>query len=452
MDIWRHRKNIAAGVCCVILAAALLIIYTDVYKEFPGYSNTLTIGVFSDSYWEVQNGYSYRILEDAVSAFEKQYPDIEITYTSGILKTDYSEWLAEQMLSGSAPDVFFVLSEDFNDFAEIGVLKDLTSLIKEDKEFHEENFYSSAYAYGRYNGAQYSLPYECAPKLMFLNKTILDREGLTIPDEEWTWDEFYEICEKATKDTDQNGVLDQFGSVGYTWEEAFESNGVRLFDQKGTRCYLTDDHVEEALVFMEKLENLHQGYQVTAKDFDMGHVLFHPMLFSEYRAYKPYPLSIKKYKGFEWDCIPMPSGPEGDNISTLDTLLVAMNANTKNVRPAWDFMKILTSDVQIQSEIFDYSEGVSVLKEVTGSDQTLQRLMESSGDNKSMNLQILSDAVEHAVVAPRFRNYDGAIAEVNKAVRWILDGNSNISMGQIIGSRTVNQYLERQKYEKDMDY
>ena len=182
---------------------------------------------------------------------------------------------------------------------------------------------------------------------------------------------------------------------------------------------------------MEKLENLYQGYHVTAKDFDMGSVLFQPMLFSEYRAYKPYPLSMKKYTDFEWDCIPMPAGPNGDNISTLDTLLVAMNETTKNTEPAWDFIKLLTYDPGIQSEIFDYSEGVSVLKEVTGSDQTLLRLMESSGDNQSMNLQILSDAVEHAVVAPRFRNYEGAVAEADKAVRWILDGSINISMGQI---------------------
>ena len=55
--------------------------------------------------------------------------------------------------------------------------------------------------------------------------------------------------------------------------------------------------------------------------------------------------------------------------------------------------------------------------------------MESSEDNQSMNLQILSDAVEYAVIAPKFRNYDGAVAEVYKVVCWILDGNININMG-----------------------
>lgn len=440
----KNRKNFLLGIVCALLLSGIGLICTNAYKKVSIFRDKIiTIGVFSDSYWEVQNGYSYRILEDAIAVFEEQHPGVQVEYVSGILKNDYSEWLSEQLLSDKAPDVFFVLSEDFNDFAEVGALKDLTSLMEQDEEFQKERFYSSAYEYGQYDGVQYSLPYECAPKLMFVNKTILDKEGIDIPDDEWSWDEFYEVCEKTTKDTDGNGTIDQFGVVGYTWEEAFESNGIKLFNQRGTECYLTDDNVEEALVFMEKLEKLNNGYNATTKDFDLGNVVFQPMSFSEYRAYKPYPLSIKKYSGFEWGCIPMPSGPDGDNVSTLDTLLVAMNANTVNTQYAWDFMKILTCNVQIQSEIFEYSEGVSVLKEVTESDQTLHRLIESSGDSNSLNQQILSDAVENAVVAPRFRNYEEVIAEVDRAIESIIAGNANISMEQIIWNRKINKYLKR---------
>ncbi|MDE6055872.1 MAG: extracellular solute-binding protein, partial [Lachnospiraceae bacterium] len=418
-------------------------IYSDEYQKLPIFDHeAITIGVFSDSYWEVQNGYSYRILEDAIAIFEEQNPGVRVEYVSGILKEDYSEWLSEQLLSGQAPDIFFVLPDDFNDFAEVGALKDLTPIIGRDKDFDADCFFSSAYQYGQYNGGQYSLPYECAPKLMFVNRTILDKENIELPRKEWTWDEFYQICEAVTRDTDGNGMLDQFGVVNYTWEEAFESNGIMLFDQKGTRCYLADEKVEPALVFIEKLQEINKEYRVTTNDFDLGNVVFQPMSFSEYRAYKPYPLSIKKYSGFEWECIPMPAGPDGDNISTLDTLLIAMNENTRNPQYAWDFMKILTCNAQIQSEIFDYSEGVSVLREVTESEDTLRLLMESSGEGNSLNLQILSDAVENAVVTVRFRNYAEAVAEVDRAVDAIIEGNSNIHMEQIIWNRKINKFLK----------
>lgn len=394
----KNKKKAIIGIACAILLICNWLIYSNGYRRLPFFHNEeITIGVFSDSYWEVQNGYSYMILEDAISIFEEQHPGVQVKYVSGILKEDYSEWLSEQLLANNAPDIFFVLPEDFNDLAELGALYDLTQLTEADNDFYEERFYVSAYEYGQYNGTQYSLPYECAPKLMFVNRTILDKEGIAIPKENWTWEEFYEICERVTRDTDGNGTLDQFGIVNYTWEDAFDSNGVKLFNQQGTECYLADDKVEDALVFIEKLQELNAGYSVTSNDFDLGNVVFQPMSFSEYRAYKPYPLSIKKYSSFEWECIPMPAGPDGDNISTLDTLLIAMNENVSNEQYAWEFMKILTYNTQIQSEIFDYSEGVSVLKEVTESEDTLQLLMESSGDGNSFNLQILSNAVEHAI-------------------------------------------------------
>ncbi len=443
MERIKKNKNVILAVLCLLLLLTVGLIYTNGYQKLPMFhKKAITIGVFSDSYWEVQNGYSYKILEDAIAVFQEQHPGIAVEYVSGILKEDYSEWLAEQLLSDQAPDLFFVLPEDFNDFAELGALRDLTSMIEQDREFDANRFYSSAYAYGKYNDIQYSLPYECAPKLMFVNRSILDKEKIALPRKEWTWDEFYEICESVTKDTDGNGTLDQFGVVNYTWKEAFESNGIELFNQRGTECYFTGDKVETALVFMEKLQGVNDGYVVTAKDFDLGRVVFQPMSFSEYRAYKPYPLSIKKYSGFDWECIPMPAGAEGDNISTLDTLLIAMNENTQNAQYAWDFMKILTCDVQIQNEIFDYSEGVSVLREVTESEDTLKSLIESSGEGSSLNLQILSDAVENAVVTVRFRNYTNAVAEVDKAVNAIIEGSSNIRMEQIIWNRTINKYLK----------
>ncbi len=443
MDGNRKKRNVAAGVLCGFLLVCAVLLWSDLHRMIPaGGERELTIGVFSDSYWEVQNGYSYYILNDAIELFEEQNPGVKVTYVSGILKEDYSEWLSEQLLIGEAPDVFFVLPEDFNDLAELGALKALSPFEESAGEFSRDGFYSSAYGYGQYDREQYALPYECAPKLMFVNKSILDREEIGMPAEDWSWDDFYEICERVTKDTDLNGVPDQFGVVNYTWRDAFDSNGVELFGPDGEECFLSGASVREAVSFVDKLESLNSGYSVATREFDVGNVAFQPMSFSEYRAYKPYPLSVKKYSGFEWECIPMPKGPSGDNISSLDTLLLAMNRDTKNAGYAWEFMKILTCNEEIQSEIFAYSEGVSVLKEVTNSERTLAKLREHVDDVDILNHVVLSDAVEYAAAAPRFRDYDDAVAEVDRAVRDIIDGNSNISTELTIWNRTINKKLK----------
>lgn len=437
----QKKKNLAAGISCGVLLLLCISVCLEVPEKIRD-RNRITVGVFSDSYWNVQNGYSYRILNDAIQKFRERYPDVEVEYESGILKEDYSEWLAEKLISGDAPDVFLVLPEDFNDLTDTGAVRELTDFVEKDEKFEQDAFYSSAWETGNYEQNQYTIPYECAPKLMFVNKTILDRENIPLPQENWNWNDFYAICKQVTRDTDGDGVVDQYGVTGYTWEDAFESNGVQLFNQNGTAVNFTGKKVREGITFMERLRNLNGEYSPTSRDFDKGNVAFQPMSFAEYRAYKSYPLSVKKYSGFDWECISMPAGAEGGNVSRLDTLSVAMNRKTRHPEYAWEFIKTLTFDPEIQAEIFSYSEGVSVLREVTESAQTLNQLLKCAG-NSRMNIEILTEVVEQAVVSPRFRDADRAIAEVDKAVEAIIEGSGNISMEQIIWNRGLNKELNK---------
>ena len=433
------RNYILVITACVLLFLTFSLLFGKGFGKQG--QKTLTVGVFSDSYWEVQNGYSYQILEDAINRFEEQNEGVQIEYVSGVMKDDYIEWLSEQILQGTAPDIFFLPQENVCEFAEAGALKDLTGMLEKDADFDSTRYYTSALQSGVYNGELYALPYECAPRLMFVNKTILEQEGIAMPGEDWTFEDLYAICKKVTKDTDENDIPDQFGITGYTVEDAFYGNDVVLFNERGTECYFTGDKVERAIRFLERLEDVNQGYSVSEKDFDQGKVAFMPMLFSAYRAYKPYPLSVKKYSGFEWDCLPMPAGPDGSNVSRLDTLLVAMNKKSDRQELALQFMEFLTGEEEIQGEIFHYSEGVSVLRNVTESEQTLERLLSDSGSG-SFRLDTLSNAVENAVSYPGFDGYQEAMQEVENVVSQILANEENISTGQIIYNRKLNAFLK----------
>ena len=117
----------------------------------------------------------YEILDQAIKKFESKYPNVKVEYEKGILSNDYSEWLSEQILKGTEPDVYLVLDEDFNTLASLGALKNLDMLVGGDKEFDSDVFYSSVYKAGQYEGSQYALPMECNPTLMFVNKTLLQR-------------------------------------------------------------------------------------------------------------------------------------------------------------------------------------------------------------------------------------------------------------------------------------
>ena len=87
--------------------------------------------------------------------------------------------------------------------------------------------------------------------LMCVNKDLLDKEGIEVPKEGWSLEEFYTICKKLTKDTNGDGQLDQFGSTEYTWKEALAANGGSLF--QGGMLKLTAPEVKESLTFLQKI-------------------------------------------------------------------------------------------------------------------------------------------------------------------------------------------------------
>ncbi len=419
----------------VINILAVISIYTDFYGL--GSRNVITVGAFTGSYWDVQNGNSYKILDRAIEKFNEKYPDVRVEYISGITKGNYSSWLYERLLEGNAPDVFFVFDKDFNSLSELGAMKDLSQIMEKDNDFDTDKFYSSAFSCGSYKDTQYALPYESAVNLMFVNKSILSKAGISMPSSDWTWEDFYNICSSITQDSNNDGINDTFGVCNYTWEDAMVSNGVELFGSDGSIVNLSSEGSAEALAFIERLNKLNDGYTVTSNDFDLGNAAFQPLMFSQYRAYKPYPLRVKKFSSFEWDCITMPKGPKGENTSYMYTLLMAMNNDTHNEKYAWELMKILTYDEEIQSLIFEYSEGASPLRNVTNSPDIINMLEKE----ESIKSSLLDYAMENATVTPSFGNYDSAVRMIDSAVNEILSGDFNISMSLIKKQRDINNYI-----------
>ena len=434
----RKKWTIGIGLLCT---AALLI---GGYLYQQNKVTVLEVGIFAGSNWDVANANSYVIIDKAIEKFEAEHKNVKVHYYSGIRKEDYSEWFSRQLLRGKEPDVFMVLGEDFNQFAEIGVMKDLELLMANDPDFQADNYYSTTLQAGQYGGRQYALPYETVPTLMFVNKSLLNKEGLFVPDNDWTWDDLYQICQRITKDKDGDGILDQFGTYNYGWTEAVYSNGAALFDENGTENYFNDDKVTEAVRFTKQIAGLNQMQKVTRDDFDGGKVAFMPLPFTEYRTYKTYPYKIKKYTKFQWDCITLPAGKDGSNTSVINTLLMGISNHTDKERLAWEFLKLLTYDEEIQMDLFRYSQGVSVLKSVTESkeaEEILQADMEKN--EKFIDNELVSSVIENGVVTPKFPKYEDAVMMADNEINRMIEDDDNIENSMRILQRQVGQYLRR---------
>ena len=230
---------------------------------------------------------------------------------------------------------------------------------------------------------------------MCVNKDLLDKEGIEVPKEGWSLEEFYTICKKLTKDTNGDGQLDQFGSTEYTWKEALAANGGSLF--QGGMLKLTAPEVKESLTFLQKLEELNKNYKVSSKDFDQGKVAFYPMTLAQYRTYKPYPYHVYKYSNFTWTCIPMPAKSKTTKATLVTTTSFAMSARTPHSKLAWELMQLLTEDPEIQQLLFAQSQGISVMPQVVQSQSSKDLLQVDDFGTDSLTNQTLNRIMEQAV-------------------------------------------------------
>ena len=355
---WRLR-HLALLVVLIISVALAFVFWASAQEK------VLRIGVYAGSSWDVPNSRENRVLDSLIKKFEKTHPHVKVVYESGIPKDDYADWLAEQVLKGEQPDLFMVPENDFSMLASTGALKSLDTLLTDDER---KAFYPVAYEAGQYQEVSYALPVESNPIMMCVNKDLLEKEGISIPESGWTLEDFYEICKKVTKDTNGDGVVDQYGITDYTWQQALVAYGGHLTDKSGINVDSSEMH--QALSFMSKLDMLSRHYKVTSNDFDEGRVAFYPMSLAQYRTYKPYPYHVSKYSSFSWTCIPMPTANNQVMGTQVKTSLFAMSSNTSQEKLAWEFMLLLSQDKEIQQALFEKSQGTSVLPSVVKSQKS----------------------------------------------------------------------------------
>ncbi|MGI6778826.1 MAG: ABC transporter substrate-binding protein [Acetivibrionales bacterium] len=398
----KNNEIIINSKIIIILIVLVLVGIAGYLKYDAGKPVVLKVAVHSGNSWSVPQKHAYAIYDEAVKLFEKKYRNVKVELKTGRLIQHYSEWFAQQVLKGEEADVFLVLEEDFNTYASIGLFENLTPYIEKDRDFNIEEFYPESLHTGQYYGNQYTLPFELAPSFMVVNKTLLEQEGIHIDPDEWTWDSFYRICKDVTKDIDNNGYLDQFGVYGYDWEHAFYTNDYSLFTQGGKSIAFNDDRLFETIEFMKRMYELNKGIVVREEFFAKGQVAFKIFTLPEYRAYGSYPYRIIKYKEFEWEAIPFPSGPNGRSSSKLYAVQIGMSSRSENKKMAYELIKHLTNNREVQCKIWDYTYTLPANKEVVRDiyDSNTEEIQD-----KVIDADFLNNAIKHSYMEPNFKLY-----------------------------------------------
>ena len=116
----------------------------------------------------------------------------------------YEETYTTALNSGEGPDVGYMYNEMFPTYIDAGAVEDMSSYVT-DEDKKEYKYLSN----GNMMDGQYVWPLVTGvPFVLYYNEDILNALGEKAPE---TWDDFARICQEATKDTDGDGKVDQYG-------------------------------------------------------------------------------------------------------------------------------------------------------------------------------------------------------------------------------------------------
>ncbi len=325
--------------------------------------------------------------DQVIKAFNDAYPCIKAQTIK--LPEDRAVRLT-QLGGGTAPDLVAFDSSDLPLVFRMGYLSDLTPLMTTDKFDPAKQFYEGVYKTGIVDGKLVAVAKDYSVSAFYVNTGLLQKAGIAVPKEGWTYDDYLKMAQKLTVDKKGNNAtsLDfdpanvavygtsspQWGGDAAWWrgyQSFLYSWGAHTIspDGKATTGYINSTEAVAAWTWHRDLIHKHK-VAPTASYLGASGVT-NDKLFSEGKLavsgsyWGPwYQDTFNKAANLQWQAVPLPTGPGGHKAAIM---WMGWGINAKSAHPdeAWELLKWLTTEPGQQ---------VFALKAMTGDIKTAETL------------------------------------------------------------------------------
>lgn len=281
-----------------------------------------------------------------VDAYMEKNTDVEIK----IIDTAANEYNNSLGISLSAaqpdPDIIFV-----KDMGSMLQMADKKQLLPIDDFIAKDSFdlgiYNGAAEQLQYNGVSYALPYRNDWYVLYYNKDLFDAAGVEYPDNDMTWQEYYDLAAKLTSG---EGSAKVYGTHHHTWQALTTNWAV----QDGTHTVVEKDYSFMKPWYESTLALQDGGYMQDYATLKTANVHYTSVFKNQQCAMMPMgtwfiaTMMQSQADGetnFNWGvaAIPHPDNTEaGYTVGALTP--VAISAYTDQPDLAWDFVKFAASE------------------------------------------------------------------------------------------------------------
>jgi multiple sugar transport system substrate-binding protein len=150
------------------------------------------------------------------------------------------------------PDIFWMHSNNSQMYMKNGILLKLDDYINASDDIDINNYMPEITELYTWEGSYYAIPKDYDTIALWYNKTMFDADGLSYPDDTWTWDDLLEAAKTLTHDGQYGFALNPSNDQDTYYNMVYSMGGYIVSDDHKTSGY--DD--ENTLRAMEYVGDL----------------------------------------------------------------------------------------------------------------------------------------------------------------------------------------------------
>lgn len=208
--------------------------------------------------------------QEFVDAFAEAYPNITLNRVEAPPEFDTAILL--DLAAGTAPDVWYQGSGNLPNLVAAGGILDMNVCLTEVPELTLDRFTPGFLDLHQREDGLWGLPDGGTPMVFYYNPEAFERAGVEIPANDWTWDDYLDVAQRLTLDSEGRNSLDpdfdrenvvQYGTrvrrFLLDWYSFVWQAGGDFISPDGTTVdgYLNSPETIEALTFLRDLVLVH---------------------------------------------------------------------------------------------------------------------------------------------------------------------------------------------------
>jgi multiple sugar transport system substrate-binding protein len=275
-----------------------------------------------------------------VAAFEAAHPDIKVQLDLTKYDDIFTKLKAD-LAAGTPPDIISMNFENLRQFAALGALEPVDSYIKRDN-YDLGIYYPNTLAMHTVDKALYGLPATFSDNVLYFNKKLFDDAKIAYPDSTWDWAKLVEVAKTFVKDTNGDGIIDQYGYGPAWWPMYLFMYNTNVLTPENSKCALT---TPDGLKAVQAYVDLSLKDKITAnKEAQASQGDYDRFIAGKLAMYDAGPWAVKPFndniKGFTFDVAENPKGAAKGTFLYSNAYAITTGSKAKDA--AWEFLKFAT--------------------------------------------------------------------------------------------------------------